>query len=391
MAAVPATFSLSQSQVEAAIDQALGVWAAAADISFQKSPLAGQSQSTDISFVPLDGPGGTLARAWFPADTNASTLAGDIQFDTTDNFEVGNRQGNRAVDFLWVAVHEIGHALGLDHSQVSGSVLQPIVNPQQSFSQLAPADVQAIERLYAANPNPPDDLATANPAWPAAASGSLDGSSPGASADGTDPLANADDHASLPGHDEGAETDDDDAKPPGEDESAEGTTEEHDDDEHDHHPRHRFGMPPLINPTRLVNRLDRNTDGLLGEDEVQARIWRELVDELQVDANADGLLSIDELAAGLATARAEWFAQADSDSDGLLSRGETSRPIWNRLSRADADGDQLVSLDELEAWVASRSSLATPMEMPRHDHGHRHGECDRIAGRTAYVRLRRTR
>ena len=110
--------------------------------------------SIDFSFVPLDGPGGTLAQAYLPDDVNFGRIAGDVQFDIDEHWEFGNAQRNAATDLLLVAVHEIGHALGLEHSDNPSSVMYPSVSPNSAFQGLSPGDVDAILELYAPRPIP---------------------------------------------------------------------------------------------------------------------------------------------------------------------------------------------------------------------------------------------
>ncbi len=142
--------SLSQAETTAAIEAALDVWSSVADITFTPTEQVGLRDSIDISFVNIDGTAGTLAQAYFPDDVNPARIAGDIQFDVSEVWEVGNALGNSAFDLVWVAVHEIGHSLGLDHADSGTSVLAPFVSPSQSFASLSSVDVAAIQELYAA-------------------------------------------------------------------------------------------------------------------------------------------------------------------------------------------------------------------------------------------------
>ena len=149
---------VGQATFEAVIERALEVWSDVAKITFTETATPGQTDSLDITFANLDGANGVLAQAYFPDDVNRSRLAGDVQFDLAENWEVGNAQGSRAFDLLYVAVHEIGHALGLDHSNASGSVLNSTVSPNQQFTSLANSDRAAILSLYAPATQPTDSV-----------------------------------------------------------------------------------------------------------------------------------------------------------------------------------------------------------------------------------------
>ena len=52
---------------------------------------------------PFDGPGGTLAHAFYPH--NNEGLSGDVHFDDDEYYTYKSSSGR---NLLWVAVHEIG-------------------------------------------------------------------------------------------------------------------------------------------------------------------------------------------------------------------------------------------------------------------------------------------
>ncbi|KAM1239373.1 hypothetical protein ACFX2J_044820 [Malus domestica] len=87
---------------------------------------------------PFDGRGGILAHAFPPTN-------GRFHYDADEAWAVGAVAD--AYDLETVALHEIGHLLGLQHSYVEGAVMSPGV--RSGFTQSLHADdIQGIKALY---------------------------------------------------------------------------------------------------------------------------------------------------------------------------------------------------------------------------------------------------
>ncbi|XP_030610105.1 matrix metallopeptidase-21 [Archocentrus centrarchus] len=87
----------------------------------------------------FDGTGQEFAHAWF---------LGDIHFDDDEHFTAPNV--GSGISLLKVAVHEIGHVLGLPHIYRPGSIMQPSYLPQESSFEMNWMDRKAIQQLYGA-------------------------------------------------------------------------------------------------------------------------------------------------------------------------------------------------------------------------------------------------
>ncbi|XP_003479861.1 matrix metalloproteinase-21 [Cavia porcellus] len=85
----------------------------------------------------FDGSGQEFAHAW---------RLGDIHFDDDEHFTPPT--SDMGISLLKVAVHEIGHVLGLPHIYRTGSIMQPNYIPQEPTFELDWSDRKAIQKLY---------------------------------------------------------------------------------------------------------------------------------------------------------------------------------------------------------------------------------------------------
>jgi len=79
--------------------------------------------STHTCPFPFDGQKGILAHAW--ALTTAKPFGGQMHCDEDENWsemQLGDRNPNKT-DLLTTIIHEIGHMLGLDHSEIESAMM----------------------------------------------------------------------------------------------------------------------------------------------------------------------------------------------------------------------------------------------------------------------------
>ena len=115
-----------------AVRRAFDTWSAVTNLDFIE---ACNEEDADIRImwavgnhgdgVPFDD-GGTvfenvLAHGFFPPP-NSGAFAGDLHFDDFEDWRVNGND----IDVETVALHELGHSLGLRHSDVNNSVMEPV-------------------------------------------------------------------------------------------------------------------------------------------------------------------------------------------------------------------------------------------------------------------------
>jgi len=128
------------------IERAFSLWSSVANITFSMvadggEPLGGTPASDiRIGGHVFDGPRKVLAHAYYPTGSN---VGGDLHFDIAENWGIN---GSKYYDVFSVAVHEIGHSIGLGHSRVGASIM--FRNYNGPISGLHADDIATAQAIY---------------------------------------------------------------------------------------------------------------------------------------------------------------------------------------------------------------------------------------------------
>lgn len=138
---------LKEQQIDKEIVRAFDVWSKYTDLTFTRKFI--NKVDIEISFEkydhgdgdPFDGPTGVLAHAGKTFKSNY-----EIHFDDSEHWLDGNKSWG-GKNLFQVAVHEIGHILGLYHSNDPSSVMYGYYSFNPNF-RMNTDDIRRIRALY---------------------------------------------------------------------------------------------------------------------------------------------------------------------------------------------------------------------------------------------------
>jgi len=141
----PSKKGLSRNNVDQTMKRAFEVWSKATNLKFERK-FSGDVH-IEIRFErrshgdddPFDGEGGTLAHAFFPI------YGGDVHFDDEEDWTVNTFRGT---SLLMSTTHELGHSLGLSHSDVKSALMAPFYRGYEENIKLDIDDIRGIQELY---------------------------------------------------------------------------------------------------------------------------------------------------------------------------------------------------------------------------------------------------
>ena len=155
----PMAGSMPPGLVDLSLRRAFHVWEKHANITFQWVETgvpdleirweSGEHGDGDA----FDGSGGTLAHAFFP---QGDKLSGDIHFDDGEVWTLGT--DGTGTNLTQAAAHEMGHALGLDHSPDPDALMAPIYRGYVPGFDLMADDIEKIQMVYGAASAVPESV-----------------------------------------------------------------------------------------------------------------------------------------------------------------------------------------------------------------------------------------
>lgn len=145
----PLGVRLPRETVKAEVGRALAEWSRQVAVTFSETSLRTGTRNLDILFAtgdhgdpyPFLSGSNVLGHTFYPAPPNPEPIAGDVHLNDAFSWSVGGTW-----DVFTVVLHELGHSLGIGHTDDPNSVMYPYY---RRATGLTATDVASIRQIYA--------------------------------------------------------------------------------------------------------------------------------------------------------------------------------------------------------------------------------------------------
>ena len=139
--------AISDPTYQALVRQAFDMWERVTNIDFVETTDA--NAQLRLGWDRIDGLGNQLGETTAKGSSSgtavASTTSAEIRLDLGELWSTASQTVQYKTNFYAVVLHEIGHALGLDHTDNTGTIMYPLVT---ELHNLSAGDIVGAQALY---------------------------------------------------------------------------------------------------------------------------------------------------------------------------------------------------------------------------------------------------
>ena len=132
------------------VREAFDTWDAVADINFVEV-VDDISVPFRLGWESIDGPSGTIGTSQYTGRKSSDPLfsisKAEIRFDTEEPWNLDPEKASN-ISFYTTALHEIGHAIGLGHTDDPSNLMFP--TQQKDVQELTAGDIEGVQLQYGA-------------------------------------------------------------------------------------------------------------------------------------------------------------------------------------------------------------------------------------------------